>query len=154
MMADLNKFRIVKNGYSRIEVDELISRLNADLESARAQVENYRRLSEQANEQLALIRERYTDLNSRIEIREKAAEDISRLALKEANQIIGSAQSNADSIVQEALVTARTILLEIARLSNEASGMKEEMQEKIQELQKTLDEFSIPEAIDEKWLKD
>ena len=154
MMADTNKFKIVKNGYSKLEVEECVSRLTNELEQSRAQVENYRRLSDQANEQLSLIKERYNELNSRIEIREKAAEDISRLALREANQIIGSAQTNADSIVQEALVTARTILLEIARLSNEASGMKEEMQEKIQELQKTLDEFNVPAAIDEKWLQD
>ncbi len=143
----------MKNGYNRYEVDDTITKLTAELEEARSQVENYRRLSDKANEQLDIIKSRYNDLSSQIDIREKAAEDISRLALKEANQIIGSAQSNADSIVFEALQTARMMLLEIAKISNEASGMKSDMQERIDQLQKALDEFELPPVIDEKWLE-
>ncbi|MBR2684611.1 MAG: DivIVA domain-containing protein [Erysipelotrichaceae bacterium] len=152
-MAEQTKFSIMKNGYNRYEVDDEIERLSKELETALGQVENYRRLTETANEQLTLIKEKYQKLTNQIEIREKAADDISRIALKEANRIISSAQNNADSIVQEAIATARVILIEIARISNEASDVKADMQTKINELQKTLDEFEIPTAMDEKWLK-
>ncbi len=152
-MAEQAKFSIMKNGYNRYEVDDEIERLSKELETALGQVENYRRLTETANEQLTLIKEKYQKLTNQIEIREKAADDISRIALKEANRIISSAQNNADSIVQEAIATARVILIEIARISNEASDVKADMQTKINELQKTLDEFEIPTAMDEKWLK-
>ena len=153
-MAEQAKFSIMKNGYNRYEVDDEIERLSKELETALGQVENYRRLTETANEQLTLIKEKYQKLTNQIEVREQAADDISRIALKEANRIIGSAQNNADSIVQEAIATARVILIEIARISNEASDVKADMQSKINELQKTLDEFEIPTAMDEKWLKD
>ena len=152
-MTEQAKFSIMKNGYNRYEVDDEIERLSKELETALGQVENYRRLTETANEQLTLIKEKYQKLTNQIEIREKAADDISRIALKEANRIISSAQNNADSIVQEAIATARVILIEIARISNEASDVKADMQTKINELQKTLDEFEIPTAMDEKWLK-
>ena len=152
-MAEQAKFSIMKNGYNRYEVDDEIERLSKELETALGQVENYRRLTETANEQLTLIKEKYQKLTNQIEIREKAADDISRIALKEANRIISSAQNNADSIVQEAIATARVILIEIARISNEASDVKADMQTKINELRKTLDEFEIPTAMDEKWLK-
>ncbi len=152
-MAEQAKFSIMKNGYNRYEVDDEIERLSKELETALGQVENYRRLTETANEQLTLIKEKYPKLTNQNEIREKAADDISRIALKEANRIISSAQNNADSIVQEAIATARVILIEIARISNEASDVKADMQTKINELQKTLDEFEIPTAMDEKWLK-
>ncbi len=153
-MAEQAKFSIMKNGYNRYEVDDEIERLTRELESTRDQLENYRRLTETANEQLTLVKEKYQKLTNQIEVREQAADDISRIALKEANRIIGSAQNNADSIVQEAIATARVILIEIARISNEASDVKADMQSKINELQKTLDEFEIPTAMDEKWLKD
>ena len=72
---------------------------------------------------------------------------------REANRIIDSAQNNADSIIQEALSTARMILMEIAKLSNEASGVKNDMQTKVDEIQKALDDFIIPETVDSEWLK-
>ena len=147
-VADNLKFSTMKNGYNRYEVDAEVDRLSRDLDNALAQVENYRRLQESANEQLALIKEKYQKLTNQIEVREKAADDINRLALREANRIIDSAQNNADSIVQEALTTARMILVEIARLSNEASDVKSDMQSKVDELQRALDNFQLPETVD------
>ena len=152
-MADKAGFSIMKNGYNRFEVDTEVERLNKELDTALNQVENYRRLTESANEQLALIKEKYQKLSGQIEVREKAADDINRLALREANRIIDSAQNNADSIIQEALSTARMILMEIAKLSNEASGVKNDMQTKVDEIQKALDDFIIPETVDSEWLK-
>ena len=81
---------------------------------------------------------------SELNVREKAADDIARLALREANTVIASAQNNADSIVKEALVTARLVLLEIARISNEAKDVKVDMQEKLEALTASLEAFTVP----------
>lgn len=151
-MADIPKFKLMKNGYNRYEVDELVEKLLKETEEARQQVENYRRLTEQASTQLAVVKDRYQKLVAEITVREKAADDISRLALKEANGIINTAQLNADSIVKEALFTARSMLSEIARIANDASEVKSDMQEQLNALQKSLDDFVIPIAMDEKWL--
>lgn len=143
----------MKNGYNRYEVDEKIKELTDRLLEAQTQVSRYQRLADQANEQLVLIKDRYQVLIKELSIREKAADDMARIALREANDIISSAQSNADSIVKEALTTARLLLIDIARIANEASDAKVDMQNRLLALQKTLDEFAIFEPIDARILK-
>ncbi|MEA5026502.1 hypothetical protein SDC9_103187 [bioreactor metagenome] len=151
-MEDTAKFSTMKNGYNRYEVDEEVKHLTEALKEANMQMERYRRLAEQANEQLVTIKDRYHVLITELSVREKAADDISRIALKEANQIISTAQNNADSIVQEALATARLLLIEISRIANEAHDVKSDMQDRLNALQKTLDEFAIIEPIDARFL--
>jgi cell division initiation protein len=99
---------------------------------------------DEANAQLTDIKTRYQSLLGELSVREKAADDIARLALKEANTVIASAQNNADTIVKEALSTARIVLVEIARIAKEAKGMKKDMQEQVAALSKALDDFVIP----------
>jgi cell division initiation protein len=138
------KFRPMKNGYDRFAVDDTVDRLTFENETMRQQLETYRSQINHAGEQLNQIKTRYQALISELTVREKAADDIARLALKEANTIIDTAQSNADTIVREALSTARLLLSEIARIGNDAKDVKEEMQLKLQALAKSLEEFEIP----------
>ena len=76
--------------------------------------------------------------------KERAADDMARMAMKEANMIVDTAQQNADVIVREALMTARSILLDIAKLGTEASELKGNMYEQLQELSRALHEFEVP----------
>ncbi len=138
------KFRLMKYGYDRFAVDETVDRLSFENETMHQQLESYRSQINHAGEQLNQIKIRYQSLMSELTVREKAADDIARLALKEANTIIDSAQNNADMIVREALSTARLLLSEIARIGNDAKDVKEEMQLKLQALAKSLEEFEIP----------
>jgi len=137
-------FRPMKNGYDRFAVDDAVDRMNFQIETLTQQLDSYSKQVTHANEQLTLIKSRYQSLIGELTIRERAADDIARLALKEANAIIDTAQNNADSIVREALSTARLLLVEIARIGEDAKDVKEEMQIKLQALSKTLDEFEIP----------
>lgn len=134
----------MKKGYDRFAVDAAIDRLNFELESQKAQLTSYMKQAESANEQLALIKERYQALVSELNVREKAADDIARLALREANTVIASAQNNADSIVQEALTTAKLVLVEIARISKDAKHVKADMQAKLEALSASLEAFIVP----------
>ena len=144
MSAKQPEFRIMKKGYDRFAVDAAIDRLNFELESQKAQLTSYMKQAESANEQLALIKERYQALVSELNVREKAADDIARLALREANTVIASAQNNADSIVQEALTTAKLVLVEIARISKDAKHVKADMQAKLEALSASLEAFIVP----------
>ena len=144
MEAKKPRFRIMKKGYDRFAVDDALERLTFDLESKESQLQSYNKQTEYAQEQVDQIKERYHSLLSELSVREKAADDIARLALKEANTVIQSAQKNADSIVQEALSTARMILIEIARISREAQGVKAEMLDKIQRLSESIEAFEVP----------
>ena len=138
------RFRISKRGYDRFSVDDTLDRLTFERESLKQQLDTYSRQITEANEQLAAIKIRYQNLVSELGVREKAADDIARLALKEANSVIASAQNNADSIVREALSTARMVLVEIARISKEAKGIKQEMHDQLEALTQALNNFTIP----------
>jgi len=144
MEAAKPKFRIMKKGYDRFAVDDTIDRMRFDLENQKAQLASYMKQAEMANEQLNLIKQRYQSLISELNVREKAADDIARLALREANTVISSAQNNADSIVQEALSTAKLVLVEIARISKDAKDVKTDMQAQLQALAASLEAFSVP----------
>ncbi len=144
MAEPKSRFRINKRGYDRFSVDDTLDRLTFEHDALKQQIETYHRQMAEANEQLTSIKARYQSLLSELSVREKAADDIARLALKEANSVIASAQNNADSIVKEALSTARIVLVEIARISKEAKGIKKEMHEQVEALSKALDNFVIP----------
>lgn len=144
MEAKKPKFRIMKQGYDRFAVDDALERLQFELDAKEKQLQSYTKQIEFANEQLNLIKERYQSLVSELNVREKAADDIARLALREANTVISSAQNNADSIVKEALSTAKLVLTEIARISKDAQGLREDMLQKVHQLTESIEAFQVP----------
>ena len=144
MEAKKPKFRIMKQGYDRFAVDDALERLQFELDAKEKQLQSYTKQIEFANEQLNLIKERYQSLVSELNVREKAADDIARLALREANTVISSAQNNADSIVKEALSTAKLVLTEIARISKDAQGLREDMLQKVHQLTESIEAFEVP----------
>lgn len=153
-MEDKPRFRLMKNGYDRFAVDDLVDRLLDELISSQTKLDTYRKQVEQLNEQLVLLRDKHQRLLEDLAVKEKAADDISRIALREASQIIDAAQHNADAIVKEALITARSVLIEIARISEDVKGARVDMLEKLAELREGLDLFSLPETPNIEWLKD
>ncbi len=153
MAAVKPQFRIMKNGYDRFAVDDAIERYQNEIENLEKKLELYSRQVETATDQLNMIKTRYQSLVTELAVKEKAADDISRMALKEANSIIDTAQNNADSIVREALSTARLILVDVSRLTSEISGMKAEVKNQLTTLQKSLDEFTIPPLPALEWLE-
>ena len=146
------KFRVMKNGYDRFAVDDAVDRYVREIDSLKKQLDLTSRQIQSANEQLAVIRQRYQTLVSELTVKEKAADDIARLALKEANTIIETAQNNADAIVSEALTTARIILNDLSRIASEATEMKGYMQEQLSSLMGMLDQFEIPPVPKSEWL--
>jgi cell division initiation protein len=152
--ASTNRFRVLKQGYDRFEVDRTIEQMTLELDDLKSRLDLYMKQSESSAQQLNLIKQRYQTLIGELNIREKAADEIARLALKEANRIIDTAQNNADSIVREALSTARIILVEIARISQDANEVKSELKEKLDALSRSIDDLEIPVVPRMEFLKD
>ena len=152
--ASANRFRVLKQGYDRFEVDRTIEQMTLELEDLKSRLDLYMKQSETSTQQLNLIKQRYQTLIGELNIREKAADEIARMALKEANRIIDTAQNNADSIVREALSTARLILVEIARISQDANEVKSELKEKLEALSRSIDDLEIPVVPKMEFLKD
>lgn len=152
MEPEKAKFRIMKNGYDRFAVDDAVDRYVQEIDSLKKQLDLTGRQIQSANEQLAVIRQRYQTLVSELTVKEKAADDIARLALKEANTIIETAQNNADAIVNEALTTARIIINDLSRIAAEATEIKGDMKGQLTSLMDTLDKFEIPPVPKSEWL--
>ena len=152
MTTEKPEFRIMKNGYDRFAVDDAVGRYIQEIDSLKKQQDLMQRQISSANEQLATVRQRYQTLVCELSVKEKAADDISRLALKEANRIIETAQNNADSIVSEALTTARIIINDLSRIAAEATEMKGDMRGQLTSLMSMLDRFDIPSVPKSEWL--
>ena len=78
---------------------------------------------------------------------------MARMAMKEANMIVDTANQNAETIIKEALMMARGILLDISRLGNEARDMKGNMQEELERIREALENFETPAIPDLNLLK-
>ena len=146
------KFRISKKGYDRYEVDRVLENYQGELKTLKEKLATYESQIGVAHSQLDKLKSRYADLVSKLSVREKAADEIARLALKEANIVIDTANQNADLIVQEALSTAKILLTELAKVTNDTNHAKDDMKEKIELIQKTLDEIKLPAVPSVEWL--
>lgn len=148
-----SSFRIAKKGYDRFQVDQVLANYEARQKELETKLSTYESQVAVASEQLDKLKSRYNDLVSKLSVREKAADEISRLALKEANVVIDTANQNADLIVSEALSTAKILLTELAKVTEDTNHAKDEMKDKIELIQKTLDDIKLPEVPRMDWLK-
>lgn len=154
MTAQKPTFRVMKNGYDRFAVDDAIDRYAAMVDQLQRKVELYQQQLVETTRQLEEIRGKYESLQAMDASRKEAAENIARLSLREANQIIATAQKNADEIVRTAISTSRLILMDLSKLYNQAGEVKTEMKGELTDLIKALDSFHIPEMPDLRWLEE
>ena len=147
-------FRITKNGYDRFAVDDAIERYAAEVAQLERKLKLYQDQLVQTTSHLDDLRRRYQELQKTDEARKEAADNIARLSLREANEIINTAQQNADVIIREALASARGILEDLSVRYQEAGAVKSEASQKLENLLKDLDDFELPEMPDLMWLKE
>lgn len=153
-MTSKPEFRIKRKGYDRFEVDQAIAKLQSDIEAVEKKNLLYQSQVSNLMKQRTLLKRQYDKVLADLTIKEKAAEEMSRLALREANAIIDRAYDNADLIVREAMSSARQILVEIARISNQSEKLRDELKEKIEDLDSVIDGLELPEAPNLTWLSD
>ena len=114
----------MKNGYDRFAVDDAVERYAAQVDALQKKLALYEEQMDATNSQLNDLKAKYQEVIAGMDAKQQAADEIARLSLREANQIIDTAQKNADSIVREALATARLILTDLSRLYNDAGTVK------------------------------
>ena len=139
-----SRFLRKQDSYARLNRDEELERAQAENRELKEQLVRYQTQIKAASEQLMQLKQRYSTLINELSMREKAAEEISRLALKEANQVIETAKGNADLIVREAMTSAKTVFIEISRVSKETSFMRSDIKDKLLSMNQMLDSFKIP----------
>lgn len=138
------KFDTMKKGYNRFQVDDAISKAQEKIDDLEKKLDVYKKQTEEDAKKIEYYREKYEGLSMDIHMKEKAAKDMTRIALHEANKIVSSANDNADLIVKEALLSARSILVNISKLGIEASEIKSSLNEQLVLLSNTIEGFDIP----------
>lgn len=148
------EFRLQRKGYDRFEVDRAIEALKKEVQAGKEQLELQRTQTLNIIQQKDHINRRYETLIDELRVRERAAEEMARMALREANAIIDNAYDNADMIVREGMSSARQILVEIARISTQSHVVRSELQDKIKELESVIDGLELPNTPPLSWLDD
>ena len=138
----------MKNGYNRYQVEDYIQTQKLQMESLQKKLEKANLLKEELTREYQELETRYRDVSENLEVKEKAADEMTRMAMKEANMIVDTAHRNADAIVKESLMMARGILMEVARLGDEANDLKGSMRKELQKITQALDDFETPEIPD------
>ena len=150
---DRYAFDTMKNGYNRYQVEDYIQTQKLQMESLQKKLEKANLLKEELTREYQELETLYRDVSENLEVKEKAADEMTRMAMKEANMIVDTAHRNADAIVKESLMMARGILMEVARLGDEANDLKGSMRKELQKITQALDDFETPEIPDLDLLK-
>lgn len=153
MAKNRPSFRVMRNGYDRFAVDSAIDNYTSQIEELEKEIATYKNNIEDLNHQLTNMKDRYNSIMSGIMARERAADDISRIALKEANQIIDAAKKNADFIIMESLNKSKVVLADLVKISNETGTLKQEMRDQLNKIYHDLDELKAPNLPDLDWLE-
>lgn len=137
-------FDTMKNGYNRYQVEDYLNELEEKTAMLNRKVEMYQKRSEEMDQQLSLVKRKYQYVVDNLAAKEQAADDMARMAMRESNRIVETAQANADVIVKEALMAARSILLDVAKMGSEATELKGNMYEQLKIISRALDDFEVP----------
>lgn len=147
-------FKVMKNGYDRFAVDDAVERYASQIDELEQKVSAYETELYGLKQNMSAMKAHYAKLQQTLTAEKKAADNLTRISLKEANEIIETAQRNADMIVGESLKTARTILSDLAELYNDADVVREDTKVKLNELVDELDQINLPRMPDIEWLKE
>ncbi|MBR3202136.1 MAG: DivIVA domain-containing protein [Solobacterium sp.] len=147
-------FRVMKNGYDRFAVDDAVDRYASRVDQLERKLTAYQQQLDETNARFMKLQTDYQNLENSVDAQRQAAENIARLSLREANEIIETARQNADAIIRESLITARLILTDLSKLYGDANEVKTSTLVKLDGLIKELEEFELPKMPDLRWLRD
>ena len=130
-------FDTMKNGYNRYQVDDCVQTMQNEIDALKKNLEYEKMQKERILKEKDSLEKKYKEISVNLQIKERAAGDMARMAMKEANMIVETANQNAEMIIKESLMMARGILLDIARLGNEARDIKGNMKEELEKIRQS-----------------
>lgn len=114
------EFSKVFRGYDEDEVNEFLDQIIKDYELVLREKKEIEQKLEETYERLGHYTNIEGTLNKSILVAQEAAEEVKRNAQKEAKLIIKEAEKNADRIVNDSLLKARKIAVEIEELKKQS----------------------------------
>ena len=125
-MKDFNK---QWRGYKKDEVDAYIDDLQRQIVALNRQIEQLTKDNEQ--------------LQKQVDVHEKTNEEIARLALKEASELIEKAKRNANMILKESMEYVRGLSKDMDTFKKEAIDFRKNVVKMSEEMLETIDKSEI-----------
>ena len=138
----MSEFKKQFRGYSVQQVDSKIDDYQAELASLKQQVASL-------TDELDHVKEQNSLLQHRVNITEKTNEEIARLALKEASELIDKAKRNANKILKESLDYVRSLSSEMNDFKDQAIKFRSSVQKMSQDILDSIDNSEVFNLINE-----
>lgn len=138
----MSEFKKQFRGYSVKQVDSKIDDYQAELASLKQQVASL-------TDELDHVKEQNSLLQHRVNITEKTNEEIARLALKEASELIDKAKRNANMILKESLDYVRSLSSEMNDFKDQAIKFRSSVQKMSQDILDSIDNSEVFNLINE-----
>ena len=138
----MSEFKKQFRGYSVQQVDSKIDDYQAELASLKQQVASL-------TDELDHVKEQNSLLQHRVNITEKTNEEIARLALKEASELIDKAKRNANMILKESLDYVRSLSSEMSDFKDQAIKFRSSVQKMSQDILDSIDNSEVFNLINE-----
>lgn len=138
----MSEFKKQFRGYSVQQVDSKIDDYQVELASLKQQVASL-------TDELDHVKEQNSLLQHRVNITEKTNEEIARLALKEASELIDKAKRNANMILKESLDYVRSLSSEMNDFKDQAIKFRSSVQKMSQDILDSIDNSEVFNLINE-----
>lgn len=123
-------------GYNRLEVDDYINELKQQIQEQTETIQSLQSDIDQLNEQNTL-------LTKELNVHEKTNEEIARLALKEASELIEKAKRNANMILKESMEYVRGLSKDMDNFKQEAIDFRTNVVKMSEDMLETIDKSEI-----------
>lgn len=138
----MSELRTQFRGYDKEQVDELLEESQKKIRELEQNIASLSEEIERLNEQNSL-------LQHRVSITERTNEEIARLALKEASELIDKAKRNANMILKESLEYVRSLSGEMADFKERAVKFRASVQQMSKDIIDTIDNSEVYNLINE-----
>jgi cell division septum initiation protein DivIVA len=132
----VEEFKTQFRGYKKTHVDETISSLKHEIQRLEKELA-------QLQEQCTQVSERNDVLERQVNIMKKTNEEIARLALKEASELIDKAKRNANMILKESLGYVRNLSGEMSEFKEQAVKFRSSVQQMSKDIIDTIDRSDV-----------
>lgn len=138
----LEQFDKQFRGYNIEEVNDRINELKQEIEKQKKMIQSM-------EEEMAELKEQNTLLTKQVSVHEKTNEEIARLALKEASELIEKAKRNANMILKESMEYVRGLSKDMDTFKQEAIDFRTNVVKMSKEMLETIDKSEIFSLIKE-----
>ena len=132
----MNQFNTQFRGYNKQDVDNRLVSLDQQMKEQQEKITILEKEIIQTNEQNAL-------LTKQITVNEKTNEEIARLALKEASDLIEKAKRNANMILKESMEYVRGLSKDMDTFKKEAIDFRKNVVKMSEDMIETIDKSEI-----------